>query len=328
MKKFAKLLFLVLIATSVAFVGCNRDDDDDNGSGTPTPTPTPSFEILKTYVTSNSLDLDAILNGWIIDAAGVNAKGADQYFIIDIRGANDFAAGHIANAVNSTLPEVLTHAATATKPILVVCASGQTAGQAVVALRLSGYADAKVLKWGMAGWNSAYAGIWTNNTGDAAIGNASWVPVPGQNAATGTFTDPSFTSTFTDGAALLEERVDMLLNRATPWGVANTAVLTSPANYFINNYWADADVVLYGNITGAYRINPFTFGDGTYLGLDASKTIVTYCWTGQTSSMITAYLYVMGYDAVSLKFGANGMIYTNLQSHKYSVPATEYPVVP
>ncbi len=330
MKKLAKLLFLILIATSIAFIGCNRDDDDNDGG--PTPTPTPSFEILKTYVTTNSLDLSDILTGWIIDAAGVNAKSADQYNIIDIRPQADFDAGHIANAERADLADVLTKAnammANSPKPFLVVCYTGQTAGQAVVALRLSGYADAKVLKWGMAGWNSNFAGPWLNNTGDDAIGHTNWIPAPGQIVATGTFSDPSFTSTFTNGAAILEERVDYLINKTTPWGVTNAGVLTSPTNYFINNYWADTDVTEYGNIAGAYRVKPFTFGDGTYLGLDASKTVLTYCWTGQTSSMITAYLIVMGYDALSLKFGANGMIYSDLHSHKYSAPTTDYPVVP
>lgn len=330
MKKISKLLFLILMATSVAFIGCNRDDDDDNGGGGGTPT-TPSFEVLKTYVTTNNLDLDDILNDWNISAANVNAKGSDLYNIIDLRGQADFDAGHIADAVRSDLKDVLTTAETMTtaspKPILVVCYTGQTAGHAVMALRLSGYADAKVLLFGMAGWNSNFAGPWVNNAGDTAIGNASWIVPPGQIAATQTFTDPSFTSTFTDGAMILEERVDYMLNKGFQ-GVNAIDVLNAPTNYFVNNYWAAADVATYGNITGAYRIQPLTFEGGEYLGYDPSMTVVTYCWTGQTSSMITAYLTVMGYDAKSLKFGANGMIYSNLTSHKYSVPATDYPVVP
>jgi hypothetical protein len=43
--------------------------------------------------------------------------------------------------------------------------------------------------------------------------------------------------------------------------------------------------------------------------------------------MITAYLTVLGYDAYSLSFGANGMIYSNLESHKYSASQImEYPL--
>jgi rhodanese-related sulfurtransferase len=61
--------------------------------------------------------------------------------------------------------------------------------------------------------------------------------------------------------------------------------------------------------------------------IDPDKTVVTYCWTGQTSSMVTAYLNVIGYNAVSLKFGANGMIYSNLESHKFVTPTVDLPIV-
>ena len=60
---------------------------------------------------------------------------------------------------------------------------------------------------------------------------------------------------------------------------------------------------------------------------DPEKTAVTYCWTGQTSSMVTAYLNVIGYNAVSLKFGANSMIYDNLESHQFVTPTVSLPVV-
>ena len=60
---------------------------------------------------------------------------------------------------------------------------------------------------------------------------------------------------------------------------------------------------------------------GGLSGLHTDETIVTYCWTGQTSSMITAYLTVLGYDAVSLKFGSNGMIYDDLEGHKWPASA-------
>ena len=45
---------------------------------------------------------------------------------------------------------------------------------------------------------------------------------------------------------------------------------------------------------------------------------VIYCWTGQTSALVMAYLRVLGYDAVSLKFGANSMIYDELTAHKWT----------
>jgi len=43
--------------------------------------------------------------------------------------------------------------------------------------------------------------------------------------------------------------------------------------------------------------------------------------------MVTAYLNVLGYNATSLKFGANSMIYSELESHKFVAPTVDYPVV-
>jgi rhodanese-related sulfurtransferase len=46
--------------------------------------------------------------------------------------------------------------------------------------------------------------------------------------------------------------------------------------------------------------------------LPTNKTIVVYCYTGQTSSHLAAYLRLLGYDAKTLMFGTNGMIYDNM----------------
>ncbi|MCK5168329.1 MAG: hypothetical protein KAQ75_00510, partial [Bacteroidales bacterium] len=98
-------------------------------------------------------------------------------------------------------------------------------------------------------------------------------------------------------------------------------------SYFINNYWGATDVATYGNISGAYRINPLTLAGEEYIYLDPSKDVVTYCWTGQTSSVITAYLYILGYNSHSLKNGSNSMIYDDLTSHKWDATAiTDLPV--
>ena len=88
------------------------------------------------------------------DAVAVIEAG--EISVVDIRSADDFAAGHIEGAVNvpygagmqelfSTLPE---------GKLLVTCYSGQTAGQTVAILRELGY-DAVSLKSGMGGWTAA-----------------------------------------------------------------------------------------------------------------------------------------------------------------------------
>ncbi len=75
--------------------------------------------------------------------------------ILDVRKAEDYAAGHIAGAVNVAPKDLFTAAGLAKlpadKPIISYCYSGQTASQVTGALRLLGY-DAYNLQFGMASW--------------------------------------------------------------------------------------------------------------------------------------------------------------------------------
>ena len=321
MRKLRSLLFLLALVPLVVLTACKDEDD---------PLPVSNdFNTLKTYLVSSGLDLPDVLDGWITsapaDVAEVDAW-ADSYYIIDIREAADYNNGHIKGAVNSTLGNILTQAGNAgVKPILVVCYTGQSAGHAVVALRLSGYPDAKVLKWGMSGWHNATAGPWKNNIGSSAVGSGKWIK-PMDIAPNQTFEYPSLNAISSDGPGILAERVQALLSNGFK-GVENADVLANPGNYFVNNYWAESDTDHYGHIEGAFRVNPLSFAAGTFKNINPDKPAVTYCWTGQTSSMVTAYLTVLGYEARSLKFGCNAMIYSELEGHKYSPPSVDLPVV-
>jgi len=310
MKKFLRFAILFLMIPAFVLTSCKDDDDDV----TPERQTDAEFQTLITYLQANDLDLSDILTSWNISAADLNAD-LDNYYVIDIRSAEDFNAGHITGATNSTLGGILTAAdGLDDKPIVVACYSGQTAGHAVAALRLSGYDDAKVLLWGMSGWSTTLDS-WSGacNT----ISSANWIESPGSIVEhTTEFDDPDITETG-DGAAILAARVTSLLSGSLR-GVTGADVLAAPGSYFVNNYWAAEDVATYGNVSGAYRINPLTLAGGEYMYLDPSKDVVTYCWTGQTSSVITAYLYVLGYNSHSLKNGANSMIYDNLTAHKWN----------
>jgi len=303
-ERFFKVSVLFVLIISLMLFGCKGTTNSEDSA----------FDKLTTYLSSNNLDLTNILNGWITAASAVSGNEA-SFYILDIRKEADFALGHLQGAVNTTLGNVLAAAGNnGGKPILVVCYTGQSAAHAVVALRLSGYENAKVLKFGMSSWDAAFD-KWTANTGDAAVGNANWTKTVA--TAVKSFGDPNLKATATTGEAILAERVGAMLAGGFK-GITNADVLASPANYFVNNYWAEADWNTYGHVAGAYRINPLTLAGKQISNLDPSKTIVTYCWTGQTSSMITAYLTVLGYDAKSLKFGANGMIHTALHAHKWT----------
>ncbi|RLD92338.1 MAG: hypothetical protein DRJ13_16695 [Bacteroidetes bacterium] len=58
--------------------------------------------------------------------------------------------------------------------------------------------------------------------------------------------------------------------------------------------------------------------DAALKTLPTDKTIVVYCYTGQGSANLTAYLRLVGYDAKSLKYGTNAMIHDDMTKSKWS----------
>jgi len=302
MKNLFKLLFLGL-TIGLVFTNCKKESD-----------PVDEFEVLAQYLQADSLDLAVINGGFAKPGSALNVNTTDfsvpDYYVMDIRSAADYDAGHIKNAVNVAITDVLAEAPNAAgKPILVACKSGQTAGRAVAALRLKGY-QAFVLKWGMAAWHSDFKGPWESNATDFASPN--WVTT-GDPAANQTFTSfPEISTGKTTGEEILDVQIAKMLANNN-WSVTKDVVLANPGNYFINNYWTQTVWNDLGHITGAYRINEELNLTGLKY-LDPDATILTYCYTGQTSSITNAWLEVLGYDATSLFFGTNAVIHTNMMN--------------
>jgi len=160
--------------------------------------------------------------------------------------------------------------------------------------------------------------MWNSKTGNKADDYpGSWV----DDDATTTL--PSFTDTpdldtgVEDGAAIIDYQITNAVVDALN-GITSTEVLGAPSAFDIYNYWDKPDWDHYGHITGAYQLDLNALGLESLDMLDPSATNVIYCWSGQTASLVSAWLNALGYDARTLKFGANGMIYDDLQTHKWS----------
>jgi len=307
MKKFLSYFLLAAILPAFILTGCKKDDD----KGT--------FTTLANYMTSNDLDLPDLLDAWIIaptlTTEGGIVDSADgysipAYHVFDIRKAADFGNGHVKGAINVALTDVLTKAAEVgkDKPILVICYSGQTASRAVVALRLSGYKDAKVMKFGMSYWNPVFD-KWTANTSDQADNSANWVT--DASAALPVNTYPQWTSASTDGATILAEHVTTMLAN-TSWLVHSSDILAAPESQNIYNFWDEATYLSIGHFKGAYQYNPISITGDVLQALPTSAECLVYCYTGQTSSMAVAWLQVLGYNAKSIAYGVNSLRYTAL----------------
>ncbi len=303
--KTNKLWILILIASFAIFmVGCDKDEDPIN-----------EFNVLTSYIEDNNLDWANDMAGWIVPLGQTNTA---DYLVLDIRSAADYNNEHIAGAVNATMGNMfdVVENANADK-VLVVCYSGQSAAYAHMLLRLKGV-EAYSLKWGMSIFSQDHD-KWTANCSNQYANHANWST--DASATLPTYDYPELNTGEENGEDILDEQIQHAIDSWSSILVGGGDVIANPNAYEIFNYWANADYMNYGHIDGAYQLDPTTLSTDTNLeALNPDETNVIYCWTGQTSAAVNAYLTVLGYTTKSLKFGANSMIYDELTAHKWSKP--------
>jgi rhodanese-related sulfurtransferase len=142
---------------------------------------------------------------------------------------------------------------------------------------------------------------------------------------------PTLSTGKTTGAEIFESRLATVLTEGfAAIGITRETIYTNLSNYYIVNYWP-ADQYDQGHVEGAIQYTPKNdLKLATFIKtLPTNKTIVVYCYTGQTSAQVATYLRLLGYDAKSLSFGANRLFYDTVPASKWD-EATEfmnYPVV-
>jgi rhodanese-related sulfurtransferase len=305
---------LVLIAMA-ALWGCSDDDDPV------TPSTQTAYEAMveagAAYI-NDSADCPGV-----ISAAALHANGVENYKIFDIRATDAFVAGHIPGAIDASLGNILADVAanaTTSDNIIIACYSGQSAGHAKIALELMGYENVQSLLFGMSSWSHATAGSWNNNTGNVLAA----AEQTNNNATLTTHAAPTLSE---DVSTVVADRVNAML--AAGFKAISFGDMTNLDDYFIMNYFGEADYLgtgtagVPGHIPGAFQFTPYSsLGvDEMLENLPTDKPIVVYCWTGQHSSQITAYLNMLGYEAYSLKFGSNALFHDELTAHKWTAAA-------
>ncbi|RMX06688.1 rhodanese-like domain-containing protein [Corticibacter populi] len=95
----------------------------------------------------------------VTPAQAVQKINRDKAVVVDVRGTDEFAAGHIKGAksvpvdqVEQQLPSAVKNKATA---LLLVCASGTRAKRAVAVAKKLGYENAQTVVGGMKAWKEA-----------------------------------------------------------------------------------------------------------------------------------------------------------------------------
>lgn len=256
-------------------------------------------------------------------------------YLIDIRSPEAFKKGHIRGSKHVSFEDVYQHVKQINAPsyenIVVICFAGQASAYAVSLLRAAGYANAVSLKWGISSWAAMFAqDSWLRNLSNmraAEFVQASSPPPnpPGQM--------PRITTGKTKPEEILEVRLNTLFAEGfRPVMLGHCCLFNNwycDGNYYVINYWPTELYEKIGHVPGAVNYPPAEqpFKSSTkLLTLPTDMASVLYCYTGQTSAYAAGYLRLLGYDARSLLFGANGIIYDRMRDNKVEntfIPETE-----
>jgi rhodanese-related sulfurtransferase len=254
-----------------------------------------------------------------------------EYTVIDIRSQQAYDDGHIPGAVHSSLGTLVADldggAIPSGKPYVVACYTGQSAGHAKIAMEMLGYGDVYSLLFGMSSWNSSLSAPWDGGCQNYLTN----VDDVNNNVD---LTEQTFPNLTENPQTVVRDRVEWMLSQGFK-GKSYSSIQGNESAYFIINYFGEADYMgtgsagVPGHIPGAFQFTPYASMGYTEMlkYIPKDQEVIVYCWTGQHSSQVTAYLNMLGYDAYSLTFGSNNLFHDQLTAHKWTDGAKhEFPL--
>jgi len=229
-------------------------------------------------------------------------KTPDKYVVLDIRRADAYAQGHIKGAINVPYgPDIAKNldnirAIAKDKTLIVACYTGQTAGQTDSLLNVAGIKTLSL--------NSGMGG-----SGTPGFENRGWL---GQKYPT--VTEPTAMPTVAAVASkskAIDEAVQKYFNELPKdsYKIDLPAMKDALAKEADKYYIVDvrkAEDFAKGHIKGAVNI---PYGPEIAKNLDSikenskGKTVVVYCYTGQTAGQTDSLLNIYGIPTKSLNFG-------------------------
>ncbi|GAB6174822.1 rhodanese-like domain-containing protein [Paradesulfitobacterium aromaticivorans] len=303
-KLYSLLSLLVILGLLVSGCGQSTTPTATTPSSTSTPSTTAPAEdaakAVKTAVVSYFNNIPTVGDSYKISEDKLKSEleqNAKAYLVLDIRKADEYAKGHIQGAVNVPFGKDIAdnldkiRAASKDKTVIVACYTGQTAGQTVSVLNVAGI-KTRSLHGGMGnginyGWLAKKFPTVTEAT---AMPQAAAVESPNKDidkAVKDYFNNMPADSYKIDDPALKDE----LAKNADKYLVVDIRQAK------------DFDA---GHIKGAINV-PYGADLGTKLDSlieqSKGKTLVVYCYTGQTAGQADSLFNLVGITAKSLNFG-------------------------
>ncbi|AWW25806.1 MULTISPECIES: rhodanese-like domain-containing protein [Acetobacterium] len=291
LKRSRIFVLMALIATMMFVSACTPATTGSTQSGDSNE-PNAVVTATNEYFANMPEDINKIDQVAFID----KVKAGEEMTIIDIRSADAYAEGHVKGALSMpwgpNLAENL-NKIPADKPVMIYCVTGQTAGQTVLLLNLAGF-ETKSVNLGYKLGISKVEGV------DAVIETT-------PNAfddSVKTVIDPDIQEAIVAYyAGLTDVKDTKYANYKITEDDAKAAMDAKDETITFLDVRKAEDFAK-GHIEGAANI-PFGKGMETEFDtLPTDKTIIVYCYTGQTAGQTVAGLRLLGYDAVSLNSGA------------------------
>jgi rhodanese-related sulfurtransferase len=239
-----------------------------------------------------------------------------NYHLIDIRTHSAYVKGHIDGAVNVKKEDLFDYmkfriSASNFDKIVFICYTNQSASYVAMMFRLLGYGNVYSMKYGMSACDRATAETkWWKNVSNKYASALETESNPKNKKSK----YPKIMTGKKNAYEILEARVKLLLKKSK-FTVKADDVFANPEKYYIVNYWPE-EYYLKGHIPGAVQYTPKkSLIPQTKLStLPINKPIALYCYTGQHAAFVVAYLQVLGYEAYSVSYAANGFMHNKLIS--------------
>ena len=322
MKTFNKYYIFTIISFFILHSGCIKDNITPPLTGNLNPVGKMLVYFEEQGDFTNSSQAPALVNA---DEVNTNLG---SYLIIDIRSPSDFSEGHIEGSVNIQSDSLYNYFenldAGKYYKIVLVSKNGQSSAYFVCLLRLAGFNNVYTLNFGLASWNEHFSDDWLGAIGDASdIERYTNDPVP-----KGDYTNlPDIM--FENPDAPIEQNVKSRIKQTMSAGFIQDInferVIPEIGTMYIVCY------ALNGLLYYSPRFGPFSeLGhdpDARYYMSDPlfelravnylqtlppEDKILIYDETGQMGACMTAYLRVLGYNAVTLLFGGNQLIHSRM----------------
>jgi rhodanese-related sulfurtransferase len=292
-----RILFLLAVLTIALFIGCGASEEAAAPAApeAAAEAAAPAFSV-NDFVTDYIAELANSNNIVSMDKFVEDVLAGEDVYIIDIRRADDYDAGHARGAVNvpwgsDAMWEAVPHLPTE-GTVYLHCYSGQTAGQAIVMMRMAGIPAISV----NSGWNLGISRV----EGYEEIVTTDATPI-----------DTSYNNGVSD--EVLEIIEQYYADLASQGGTTFANNMVSEENAKAIHDAGDESVLFVsmrrpddyaaGHIEGAVNY-PFGPSMNEMMGmLPTDKKLISYCYSGQTANQGVALLRLQGYDAVSLLYG-------------------------